>query len=213
MNLNIIDSDLEKKILEWVWYIGLFVHQRKYYWIIDWNEHFNLDHLQNIDTKCSNPRSLEQKPAELSVEQWRQRMINDYRGGIPTLTTELFPRYRDGKDAKVVTTEVLRNFLWSVDHGQLNALTAVMENYLSFGKEPTSEMEAELDNLYERLPKFYVNFDRKIFLHMCDERDHEAVVPDDWWAAKGDFLHMIPASHRYWRNENGLDLWTAQKFH
>jgi hypothetical protein len=66
--------------------------------------------------------------------------------------------------------------------------------------------------LFSKLPKFYVNFDRKIFMHMVRGRTYEAVVLDGWWGAECDFEHMIPPYHRYWVRSCDEDFWAITNF-
>ncbi len=212
MNLSLIENNLDNKITSGNYFIAFFVHRRKLYWIIDWSEHFNLNQLENINAICSATGDSSYKPKELTVDEWRQQMIDDYRGGIPTLTENLFPVYRDGEDAHVVTTETLRNYFWSTDIEIYKKLSKEMENFASLGARPNLNLYDEIDDLNSRLPKFYINYDRRIFIHKNYERAHETVALDGWFAEYGDFLHMIPTSHRYWTSEDGLDLGRGLNF-
>ncbi|MFS8057150.1 hypothetical protein QD357_30780 [Rhizobium sp. BR 317] len=212
MNLEQISSDLREGILKREECIGFFVHSSSYYWIIDWEAHFNLDQAKNIEAMCENPQYRRFLPKGLTVDQWRVKQRQDFREGIPTLTTEVFPRYRDGTSAKVANTNLLRQEFFSEDLGQYAELSMHMENSISFDTIIPEDLIALRTRLFSKLPKFYINYDRKIFMHIVRGRQYEAVALDGWWGAQGDFEHMIPTSHRYWSRSMNEDFWAATNF-
>lgn len=205
MNLDKIDRQLRDVIIERKECIGFFVHFDSYYWIIDWEAHFNIDQKKNYDA------ALRHKYYPMSRDEYN-KYIKEFREGMPTLTSELFPRYRDGQSAKVVSKELLHEEFFEEDEGQYAKLAMHMESELSFN-HPMPEPLVDLrSRLFSKLPKFYVNFDRKIFMHMVRGRSYEAVVPDGWWGAECDFEHMIPTSHRYWNRSMNEDFWAVTNF-
>jgi hypothetical protein len=137
---------------------------------------------------------------------------SEFRGGLPTLTEDLFPAYRDGGPAKVVTTEVLRDEFFIEDQGQYSELSKSIEQSLSFDAGASEEMIQLRMRLFSKLPKFYINYDRKIFMHMVRGRFYDKVVLDGWWGAECDFEHMIPISHRYWVRGVAEDFWAVTNF-
>lgn len=56
-----------------------------------------------------------------------------------------------------------------------------MEQSLSFGMPTSDELSILGNRIFPMLPKFYANYDRKIFMHMVRGRSYEAVVLDGWW--------------------------------
>ncbi len=43
---------------------------------------------------------------------------------------------------------------------------------------------------------FYVNFDRKIYMHMDCNQAHEELAYSDWLAKCSDFCHLVPDRER-----------------
>lgn len=61
-----------------------------------------------------------------------------------------------------------------------------------------------------RLPKFYINFDKKICRHTDWDRGNEKFVPEGWNAqAHSDFGLLIPDDLRYWLID-GMSFWKLQ---
>lgn len=212
MNSAEIDSDLREKILSRAERIGFFVFRGEYIWIIDWDEHFNLNHMKNIDALCQDEKLMRHLPAGKTVDTYRAEVIQRYRSGIPTLTAELFPKYRDGETAKVVTTDMLRREFFFEDSGQYADLSQQVEAELSFNTPMREELVRLRMRLFLKLPKFYINYDRKIFMHMVRDRFYEKVILEGWWGVEGDFEHLIPTSHRYWVRSTDEDFWAITNF-
>ena len=203
MNLEAIDQDLRDKILEHSECIGFFVYLENYLWIIDWEAHFNLDQKKNFDAHL--------KRGDFKKDKYENALLS-YRGGIPTLLSDRFPKYRDSQSAKVVNTKMLREEFFRGDQGQYSVLESSMQEELSFNKPMADNLVDLRCQLFSKLPKFYVNFDRKIFMHMVKGRTYEAVIPDGWWGAECDFEHMIPTYHRYWVRSCNEDYWAITSF-
>ncbi len=212
MYLNQIDSSLRDFILSREKGIAFFVFEGAYYWLIDWRENFNLNQMKNIDARCANSHIMSYLSKGTTPDQYRLQLLENYRGGISTLTAELFPKYRDGESAKVVTTEILKDEFFKEEKGQYKKLSELMEASLSFDSKMPEDMIALRARLSYLLPKFYINFDRKIFMHMVRGRTYEAVVLDGWWGAEGDFEHMIPVAYRYWVRDKMEDFWAVTNF-
>lgn len=212
MNLAEIDQNLREGLLKREDCIGFFVINGTYDWIIDWEAHFNLDQQKNIDAMCTEPRYRRFMPAGLTPEQWNRKQQNEFRNGLPTLTADLFPVYRGGEAAKVVTTELLHQEFFIEDQGQYSELSKSIEQSLSFDAGASEDMIQLRMRLFSKLPKFYINYDRKIFMHMVRGRFYDKVVLDGWWGAECDFEHMIPTSHRYWVRSTDEDFWAVTNF-
>ncbi|WP_413208512.1 hypothetical protein [Rhodospirillum sp. A1_3_36] len=103
MNLAAIDNDQRNLLLSREQCVGFSVYQGSALWLIDWADNFTLDQQKNIDAMCTEERYRRFMPKGLTAEQWNKDLQSKFRDGIPTLTADLFPRYRDGKTAKVVT--------------------------------------------------------------------------------------------------------------
>lgn len=82
-----------------------------------------------------------------------------------------------------------------------------IERFLSTLTEPVS---GEWDKLRMRLPRFYINFDKKIYRHTDWDRGNEKFVPAGWNAqANNDFGLLIPDDQRYWLID-GMSFWKLQ---
>ena len=212
MNLSQIDDQLRDSILERESGIAFFVFEKKYYWLIDWREHFNLNQQKNIDALCLDKNLMAYLPKGITIGQYKKQHMEKYRDGISTLTAEQFQKYRDGDSAKVVNTELLKTEFFKEDDGQYEKLSELMEASLSFDSLMSEDMIALRARLSYLLPKFYINFDRKIFMHMVRGRSYESVVLDGWWGAECDFEHMIPVAYRYWVRDKMEDFWAVTNF-
>ena len=212
MNLAAIDPALSQKLLAQEEHIGFFVFESNFYWVIDWDEHFNLNYQKNIDAIGKNKTLMQYLPKGKSIQQHQAEVANRYRNGIVTLTEDLFPTYRDGDLAKVVTTDMLRDEFFNEYNGQYGELSGAMEAELSFNMPMSEDLIQLRMRLFSKLPKFYINYDRKIFMHMVRGRFYDKVVLDGWWGAECDFEHMIPTSHRYWVRDQHEDFWAVTNF-
>lgn len=203
MNLDQINDDQATRLIEGHDRLGFFVFDGAYYWIIDWEAHFNLDHGKNLRAYFQN--------GHLTQKQYEKAM-DEFRGGVTTLTKASFPQYRDGCFAKVLSTDVLARHISVADEQSFQSLGKSMEEELSFNTPMSADLVSLRQRIADMLPKFYVNFDRNIFMHMVRGRDYQAVVPTEWWGAECDFEHMIPISHRYWQRSQQYDLWATTNF-
>ena len=141
-----------------------------------------------------------------------KKLQDEFRGGILKLTKESFLRYRAGETAKITTTEVLHREFFIEDTGQYRELSTCMQKEISFNIPMREDLVQLRMRLFSKLPKFYINYDRKIFMHMVRGRFYESAALDGWWAAEGDFEHMIPISHRYWVRSIKEDFWSVTNF-
>jgi len=212
MNLMEIDTELREGLITRKKSVAFIVIRNETLWLVDWSDHFTLDQQKNINAMCSEQHYQRFMPASLTPEQWNKRLQTEFRGGIPTLTAELFSYYKDGDSAKVVTTNMLRHEFFLEDTGQYLDLSREVEAELSFNTPMQEELVQLRMRLFSKLPKFYINYDRKIFMHMVYGRSYEAFVLDGWWGAQGDFEHMIPTSQRYWVRSMEEDFWAVTNF-
>ena len=72
-NEQIFDDLFSNKL-----YIAFIVHESQCYWVIDWDEHFNLDYSKHIEAVCNKPSSMMHLPKGLSVEQYRSNLYKNY---------------------------------------------------------------------------------------------------------------------------------------
>lgn len=204
--MDLINTSLRKQILKGEECIGFIVFKGSYFWIIDWEAHFNLDQKKNFD-------------AALKKHKGNSRLLTEYesasktfRNGILSLTPDLLPKYLESSSTKLMSTNTLSDEFFLEDDLKFIELGIQVENSLSFNEQMKASVDAFRQELSFKLPKFYINYDRKIFMHMVKGRSYEAVVLDGWWGAECDFEHMIPISHRYWVRSEKEDYWAITNF-
>lgn len=212
MNLAAINDDLRKALVSREKCIAFIVHLGEFYWLIDFPDHFTLDQQKNINALCAEERYRQFLPVGLTIQQWKEKLQNEFRGGIPTLAADQFVKYRNSELVAVVKTDILRREFFFEDSGQYESLSSAMEGELSFNTPMTEALVELRCRLFSKLPKFYINYDRKIFMHMVRGRFFENALIDGWWGAEGDFEHMIPTSHRYWTRAPTEDFWAVTNF-
>ncbi|WP_346656520.1 hypothetical protein [Pseudomonas sp. SWRI99] len=190
MNQEVFDDlwDGEKSI-------GFFVHSGKCFWVIDEKRNFILDADISLRASLAN--------GTITTAQY-ERSCQKFREGILKITAENFQNYLHGSSAQLLLPSDLQGFIG----GEPDVFKRI-ENYYLTGHGLDSELFKRANVIRSRLPLFYVNFDRKIFMHMDDGRFHEEYVHPGWIGECGDFSFLIPARERYWV-EAGNDFWKVR---
>lgn len=210
MKLTHIDPALKKKILTAEQAIGLVIYEQKFHWIIDMTNHFNLNEQLNIDALYEDKTLDRFLPKTVSSkEEWRDVITARYRSGLTILTHENFPTYRDSETAKIVDTEMLRNLLWAHQPQEYRPLSDSIQQFWTSGKTFTQREEDLRYEVFNMLPRFYINFDIRLFMHNVPERRFEEYVHGDWSGYNEDFEHRIPPAYRYWVGDPAIDLWAT----
>lgn len=212
VELEELGADLREALSSGDKCIAFFVYHGEASWLIDWKDYFTLDHQKDIDALCNEERYRGFLPANLTVQQWNEKLQREFRNGIPRLTPDKFIQYRNGETAKVVTREMLHQEFFSEDKGDYAELAKAIEAEISFNYPMREHLVRLRIRLSSKLPKFYINYDRNIFMHMVTGRFYEQLILDDWLGAEGDFEHLIPTSHRYWVRSTKEDFWAVTKF-
>ncbi|MCV4344078.1 hypothetical protein [Pseudomonas capsici] len=164
--------------------VGLFVHSGKCYWVVDETYNFSLDAEKDYRTYLEDD--------DITQEQYEQSCKN-FRGGILRMTAENFPQYLNGSSKKILSSNDLLDFI-----GADSKVFEEVEHYFLTGEGLTPALFKQANIIHSRLPRFYINFDRKIFMHMDDVRTHESLAYPDWTAECFDFSFLIPTCERYW---------------
>ena len=98
-------------------------------------------------------------------------------------------------------------FLFNRRNDELAGFYDYIERFLSNLNEPVSE---KWDSWRMRLPKFYINFDKKIFRHTDWDRNHKSYVPSEWEGqANNNFGLLVPDKEQYWLID-GMNFWKLQ---
>ncbi|AKK01313.1 hypothetical protein PHLH5_14080 [Pseudomonas sp. Cab53] len=164
--------------------ICFFVHAGKCYWVVDEKYNFSLDAEKDYRAYLDS--------GEITQEQYEQS-CKSFRGGILKMTAENFPQYLGDSSGKILSPSDLNDFI-----GADFEVFEKVEYYFLTGEGLTQDLFKRANMIHSRFPRFYINFDRKIFMHMDDARVHEGLAYPDWIAECFDFSFLIPASERYW---------------
>ncbi|WP_312118071.1 hypothetical protein [Pantoea vagans] len=175
--------------------------------VVDGVHHFLVDNKDNfcIDVK---PEYKAYIAKGWMKESLYNEAVSSFRNGVPVLSKGSFKDYITRNDVATYTVDWMRSF-FTLDRNdrQLVSFYDYVERFLSTLTDPVS---VEWDSWRMRLPKFYINFDKKIYRHTDWDRSHEAFVPSDWNAkANSDFGLLVPDKEQYWLI-NGMNFWKLQ---
>ncbi|WP_329610977.1 hypothetical protein [Pseudomonas sp. KNUC1026] len=159
-----------------------------------------MDEKYNICLDAERDYQSYLKDGEITQEQYEQS-CREFRGGVLKLTADNFLQYLTSSSVKILSSDDLRGCL-----GGGQKIFEDIERYFLTGEGLTQKLFEQANVVKSRLPGFYINFDRKIFMHMDDYRDHESSAYPDWFAQCADFNFLIPTSERYWMVD-GDDYW------
>ncbi|MFP1814077.1 hypothetical protein [Lonsdalea quercina] len=175
--------------------------------VVDGVHYYTFD---NKDNYCIDVRS---EYKEYITKGWMKESLYDeavssFRNGVPVLSKDTFKDYITRNDVAFYTVDWMRSFFkLGKDDEHLVSFYDYIERFLSTLTGPVS---VEWDGWRMRLPKFYINFDKKIYRHTDWDRSHEASVPSDWSAqANSDFGLLVPDKEQYWLI-NGMNFWKLQ---
>ncbi|MBB3815391.1 hypothetical protein FHY13_003783 [Xanthomonas arboricola] len=176
--------------------ICFFVHQRKCYWVLDYKYNFSLDAERDYKAHLDK--------GNISKDQYVSACKN-FRGGVLQLNSESFLKYLE-MDSEIVFSKDDLETIFNFDGfiSALSVLNSIEEYYLS-GVELSAANFKAAGDFSSRLPMFYINFDREIYMHLDHGRFHEDLVYPGWVAKYFDFNFLIPEKEKYWIS--GGDCW------
>ncbi len=179
--------------------IAIFVLNGRHHYVIDSKDNYCID---------VSPEYREYIAKGWMKESLYDEAISSFRNGIPVLSIDNFKDYISRNNVPVYTADWMRKFFLSGrDNKHIVNFYHYIERFLSTLTEPVS---SEWDGWRMRLPKFYINFDKKIYRHTDWDRTHENSAPSDWNAeANSDFGLLVPDEEQYWII-NGMNFWKLQ---
>lgn len=186
---------LDKQVLEDLWLneksVAYFVCDNVSYWVLDYKYHYQLD--EEVEAKALLDKGY------ITLETFYSGLKNS-RGGISKLKKENFAKYLELGETIVLSTANLKQIIF---HGfskeRLNELYSSIEYYLSSGYELEGDLLDAINQIKSRLPRYYINFDRQIYLHTdYDYSPESSVSYKEWVASVSDFSYYIPDSKNYW---------------
>jgi len=169
--------------------VAFFVHSGACYWMIDHKYNFTLDAEKDYRAYLAK--------GHITREQYLDACIG-FRGGILKLTKDNFRDYLLASSDSVASRDVLRELLQAAVHGRVADLIRAIERHFVTGEHVSGDTFRTANAVAAVLPSFYINFDRKIFMHMDFDRSHEDLAYSDWFAKPGDFSFLVPDEERYW---------------
>lgn len=176
--------------------VCLFVHKGRCYWVADNKSSFLLDGEREYKGYLEK--------GYISRAQYNSA-CSEFRGGALKLTADNFMRYLLVGEPEVLSRREFEDvLLFGLD--SIDVLYRKVENYYLSGVELEAFDARIASSLVSRLPMFYVNFDRRIYIHMDYGRMHEDSAYSGWSSGSSDFCYLIPSSERYWFL-NGMDFW------
>ncbi|MEX9897282.1 hypothetical protein AB7W40_21655 [Providencia rettgeri] len=179
--------------------IAIFVINGEHYYVIDNKDNFC------IDVRPEYKLYIEKGWMKESLYN---EAIANFRGGIYILDKSNFKDYINQNNVEVHSISWMRSFFkLNRSDNDLVEFYSYVEQFLS---TLTEEVSDEWDKWKMRLPKFYINFDKKIYRHTDWERNHEKSAPSDWSAQpSNDFGLLVPDKYQYWLVD-GMNFWKLQ---
>ncbi|ELY2743434.1 hypothetical protein ACOJD8_002377 [Cronobacter turicensis] len=179
--------------------IAIFVIDGKHHYVIDTKDNYCID--VRMEYKSYITKGW-------LKEALYDDAVNSFRNGIPLLTKESFSDYINKNNVIIRSVDWMKSFfLFNRRNDELAGFYDYIERFLSNLNEPVSE---KWDSWRIRLPKFYINFDKKIFRHTDWDRNHESSVPSEWEAqANNNFGLLVPDKEQYWLID-GMNFWKLQ---
>ncbi|ELY4133038.1 hypothetical protein ACVRUF_003611 [Cronobacter turicensis] len=179
--------------------IAIFVIDGKHHYVIDTKDNYCID--VRMEYKSYITKGW-------LNEALYDDAVNSFRNGIPLLTKESFSDYINKNNVIIRSVDWMKSFfLFNRRNDELAGFYDYIERLLSNLNEPVSE---KWDSWRMRLPKFYINFDKKIFRHTDWDRNHESSVPSEWEGqANNNFGLLVPDKEQYWLID-GMNFWKLQ---
>ncbi|MEA9886743.1 hypothetical protein VDG05_20890 [Xanthomonas campestris pv. raphani] len=197
----ILNDEVCEKLWDGTLSICFFVSDGQCVWVLDGKENFSLDGEKDYKAYLSR--------GYITNDQY-EAACRDFRGGALKLNSSNFHQYLNNSSAKIVPMEELREFFLS-SCIETDIILDKVEGYYLFGDEISPEICLKINHLASKLPNFYINFDRRIYMHLDGVRLHEDLAYGDWSSKNGDFSFLIPDNQRYWM-KNSRDYWKIKSF-
>ena len=189
--------NLETRVFNGELDIAIFVVNSKHYFIFDDKENYI------IDIRTIYKDYLEKEM--ISYNQYIQA-LKLYRGGASLLTQNNVFDYFDSLDISPRDKKWMVNyFIEGYDLNKLKNIYYFIESSLMSSNEIIT-LE-DWNKLEGRLPRFYINLDRNIFMHTNWDREFENNLPQGWRGeASSRFWSLVPDEQSYWHIEN-MNFW------
>ena len=189
--------NLETRVFNGELDIAIFVVNSKHYFIFDDKENYV------IDIRTIYKDYLEKEM--ISYNQYIQA-LKLYRGGASLLTKNNVFDYFDSLDISPRDKKWMVNyFIEGYDLNKLKNIYYFIERSLMSSNEIIT-LE-DWNKLEGRLPRFYINLDRNIFMHTNWDREFENNLPQGWRGeASSRFWSLVPDEQSYWHIEN-MNFW------
>jgi hypothetical protein len=198
-------SILIEKIIEDLWLneksIAYFICNNTSYWVLDYKYHYQLD--EEIEAKALLDTG------HITLDVFNNGLKNS-RGGISKLNKDNFDQYLSLEETIILKQSDLNEIIrHNFSSKNLSYIYSNIERHLSFDNAIEDNIFYEINKIKSRLPKYYINFDRQIYLHTdYDFSPESSVSYDNWLATDGDFSYYILDKDVYWILED-QNFWKA----
>ncbi|OOS01768.1 hypothetical protein SAMN02745664_12610 [Moraxella cuniculi DSM 21768] len=191
-----------KKIVQDLWdgelSIAYFLVKEVGYWVLDYRYNYYLDH--EIDAK------LLLDMGKIDIVNYNKAM-KESRGGVIKLTKETVCQYLQSEECLILPTKTMAEiFLYDINN------KSIVDLYKSFNKELNNELYSLVQILNSRLPRYYIDFDKKLYRHLDFNYSPESYTGSDWDSKQGDFGDKIPDKDAFWFYKN-INLWKILNLH
>lgn len=195
-------KSLKYELWEGLKSIACCIYQDKTFWVISSKDNFILDGEKELHAYI--------KKGHIQQSDF-DSYTRAFRGGISHLTEHTFDKFMGVEGVEVVGPNLLKSIFFDVGLGDFSLMQQSLQNHFSFGHEFSSEFLTMRRAMASRLPKFYINFTRHVYLHMDWGRSHENLAYPSWYARCADFGYNLPVDERYWWSEKA-DFWPINYF-
>ena len=150
---------------------------------------------------------LKSKVIENPIKRFKKELEEIVNSNLVTkllsktkLKKENFAKYLELDETIDLSTSNLEQIIfYGFSQESLDELYSSIEYHLSSGHEPEGNFLDAINQIKSRLPRYYINFDRQIYLHTDHDYSPESSVSYKGWVASvGDFSYYIPDSKNYW---------------
>lgn len=169
--------------------VCFFVFLKRCFWVVDERYNFCLDAEKDYHAYLDK--------GHITQEQF-VLACKEFRGGVLKLTADNFPQYLKFVADRVFSSEALASLIVGDDSSEVVELLEKVEMYYLSGEKLSASDFKAASALSALLPKFYINFDRKIYMHMDVGRFHEELSYPDWVSECADFNFLVPDKEKYW---------------
>lgn len=178
--MNLENKFLLNEIFEGRIDIAIFVVNSNYIFVFDDKDNFTID-MKPFYEKYFIDKIITREEYEYAIQ--------NCRGGALELNKNTLYKYFSSIEISPKSIDFMKKFF--TDGKDKKFMDKIYLN--------SSEYRNDLDFLKMKIPRFYINFDRKWFFHDYPDRFFEKELPLSWFGKYCNDLHsLLPIEYRYW---------------